>query len=136
MTETEKLFGFTIPSTELAREELETDRDNLIEEVKRLRAALALEKPKPLDRPQLEGVNKLTVIHCETKDLYDKVAVILKDKRYTAVNGKDFTDFNHWQVRERLTCIWPSAGISHSLKYFESEEQPIITAEEFLRLNS
>jgi len=85
----------------------------------------------------LKGLDENTVIHCQTQEEANKVTALANKASLTWVNGKPYeANGNKWDVRGVKTCYLLSEGVIHSIDYFKNENYKIISAEEFIKLNS
>lgn len=85
---------------------------------------------------ELKGIDENTVIHCETHFEDARVRNILSFFKMNWANGESFRLHSNWPSFGQNTCIYPNQGVSIHLNHARQDCRYILTATEFIRLNT
>lgn len=77
-----------------------------------------------------------TVIHCNTKELAEKVTEILDKLEITWCSGELYGENLEYGCYGSETCYFPERGEYCSLEYFTGKSYKIISAKEFINLHN
>jgi len=91
-----------------------------------------------MEKIELKGISDgRTVVNAQTEEEARAILDIADAHGYTWVNASKYSDKRtRWELRKEETCYFFTEGLMHGRKYFENEGFKIISAQEFIDLNS
>ena len=85
---------------------------------------------------ELLKIQRNTVIHCQTKELAERVTSIFTILGFTWLDGESYKDNTKWHKYEKDTCYNPATGGVCTRDFYINElNSKVITAEEFISLH-
>lgn len=116
---------------------IETRRiERLTAEIEKLQKEVAFLRSKIQHVYPLKGVNPTTVVHCVTEEEAKAVLMIAAEHGYCWVSGESYVNETKWHVRKEKAAYFLNSGLLHNVDYFIGNSFTILTAEEFINLNS